>query len=499
MIHEFKYFVILVITGGLLSFISCDDEENEFSQPVIDCLIDKVSVEVGNEMIEIGPRKEFEQDSEVIYKLSVVSSRDLAKFIVSSSSDAFSKDSRVLKTVPADVIDEEGNFIKAVKKVDIYYVYHIHPLVPVNENVTVTFTVQNNLNRVGSITHSFSTIKKGSTAGKRLNVIDLSYQRKSSRGIGTQMMMDWSTEVSGTRPLFSSVSNCGLFFSMKYKVDLPYALDAINQAENIDLVGYFARVAGNDQIRKPALNMIVNKYYLASPSDCVVLMSNYVGLQAVAIQLAGNSGKLDISLAGMKTTVEYMTNINTTASNFVNKYKKKFSDLGFALSASGSKLIWKRTLPGVLIDPILIEPVSGNLSGGKVFDNDYAIKEEILRAAMRAMNTKLKAEGKSLRTVYFKRLDNIEGPNKVTPEDFDRLSHDNEFDTLLAGIKEENVITIGPIALDEVYGFVMSDGKRGLLRTSPAEVELFGTTTTVPQPSSSRNLWGVIKYQDSVK
>jgi len=45
----------------------------------------------------------------------------------------------------------------------------------------------------------------------------------------------------------------------------------------------------------------------------------------------------------------------------------------------------------------------------------------------------------------------------------------------------------------------MSDGKRGLLRTSPAEVELFGTTTTVPQPSSSRNLWGVIKYQDSVK
>ena len=61
------------------------------------------------------------------------------------------------------------------------------------------------------------------------------------------------------------------------------------------------------------------------------------------------------------------------------------------------------------------------------------------------------------------------------------------------------MITIGPIALDEVYGFVMSDGKRGLLRTSPAEVELFGTTTTVPQPSSSRNLWGVIKYQDSVK
>lgn len=157
-----------------------------------------------------------------------------------------------------------------------------------------------------------------------MNVIDLSYQIKSSRGIGTQMMMDWSTEVSGTRPLFSSVSNCGLFFSMKYKVDLPYALDAINQAENIDLVGYFARVAGNDQIRKPALNMIVNKYYLASPSDSVVLMSNYVGLQAVAIQLAGNSGKLDISLAGMKTTVEYMTNINTTASNFVNKYKKIF-------------------------------------------------------------------------------------------------------------------------------------------------------------------------------
>lgn len=500
MIHKIKYLVMLFMVGGLIPCISsCDEEENEFSQPVIERTVDKASVVVGSETIETGPLKDYESDSEVVYKLSVASLRNLSKFFVSSTSDAFSKTSRILKTVPADAIDEEGNFKKQVKNVDIYYAYHIHPLVPVNENVTVTFTAQNDLNRAGTITHSFSTIKRGSTAGKPLSVIDMSYQSKSSRGIGTQMMMDWSTEVSGTRPLFGSVSNCGLFFSMKYKVDLPYALDAINQAENIDLVGYYARVAGNDKVRKPALNLTVNQYYLASPSDSVVLMSNYTGLEAIAIQLTGSSGKLDISLAGMNTTAEYVTNINTTASGYVNKYKNDFSKLGFALSASGSKLVWKRNLPGVLIDPVVIEPVSGNLTGGKVYDNAYVIKEEILREAMRAMKTQLDAKGKSLRVVYFKRLDNIEGPNRVTPADFDNLSHDNEFDTFLAGIKEENVTTIGPVALNQVYGFVMSDGKRGMFRTSPTEIELQGTTVTVSQPSSSRNLWGVIKYQEPAK
>ncbi|WP_158712872.1 hypothetical protein [Parabacteroides pacaensis] len=496
MIHTIKFYVLLLMVSTLLPLLACNDEENEFSQPVIERSVEKASVEIGNETIKLGPQKEYEQDSEVVYKLSVVSSRNLSKFSVSSTSDAFSKVSRILKTIPADAIDEEGNFTKPVKNAQIYYTYHIHPLVPVKEKVTVTFTVQNDLNRAGTITHSFSTVKKGSTAGKLLNVIDMSYQTKSSRGIGTQMMMDWSTEVSGTRPLFGSVTNGGLFFSMKYRVDLPYALDAINQAGHIDLVGYFARVAGNDKIRKPALNLTVNQYYLASPGDSVVLMSAYAGTQAVAIQLTGNSGKFDISLAGTETTAEYAANINTTASNYVNKYKGVFSKLGFALSASGSKLVWKRNLPGVSIDPIWINPVSGNLSGGKVYDNAYVMKEEILREAIRAMKTRLDAEGKSLRVVYFKRLDNIDGPNRVTPEDFDLLSHDNELDTLLAGIEEENVTTIGPIALNQVYGFVMSDGKRGMIRTSPAQIELQGTMVTVSQPSASRNLWGIIKYQD---
>lgn len=499
MINKMKYLVMLLL-GGLLPFVACDDEnENDFSQPVVECSANKESVVVADETIQTGPQKAYEQDSEVVYKLSISSSRDLSKFTVSTSSNAVSQTSRILKTVPAGVLDEEGNFTGSVTNAEIYYAYHIHSLVPASEGVTVTFTVQNDLNRAGSTTHTFRTIKKESTSGKQLRVIDLSYQTKSSLGIGSQMMMDWSTEVSGTRPLFNAISNCGLFFSMKHGVDIPYAADAINLAEDIDLIGYYGRVAGNDKTRKPPLTIAVNQYYLVSPSDSVVLTSNYAGLEAVAVQLAGTEGKLSLSAGGIETEVAYATNINTTASEYVKKYKPAFAKLGFTLSASASKLVWKREVAGAWIDPVLIEPVSGNLVGGKVIDNAYVIKEAILREAIREMRIRLERDGKSLRVVYFKRLDNIVGPNRVTPEDFDVLSHDNEFDTFLAGIEEEHVTTIGPIALNEVYGFVMSDGKRGLFRTSPTEIALQGTTVSPPQPSSSRNLYGVIKYQHTEK
>ncbi|MGV8094009.1 MAG: hypothetical protein AB2L24_19270 [Mangrovibacterium sp.] len=112
------------------------------------------------------------------------------------------------------------------------------------------------------------------------------------------------------------------------------------------------------------------------------------------------------------------------------------------------------------------------------------------------ISNKLKAENKDLRTVYFRRLDDLTGPNKVSPEDFDILTHDNELDALLDGIEEDGLIHAGPMALNQVWGFVMSDGKRGIFRTAPLTVFLDGTDASVHTPNSNQwKLYGVIKYQ----
>jgi hypothetical protein len=127
-----------------------------------------------------------------------------------------------------------------------------------------------------------------------------------------------------------------------------------------------------------------------------------------------------------------------------------------------------------------------------------------MRNTIRNMAAKLANDGKTLRKVYFKRLDNITGPNQVTAAYFDVLTHDNEFNTLLAGITTGGQTSIGPIGFDEVYGFVMDNGRRGLIRTISSTVIITtdvggfvpGTVYSIPTPSSSGNLLCTIKYQD---
>ena len=121
------------------------------------------------------------------------------------------------------------------------------------------------------------------------------------------------------------------------------------------------------------------------------------------------------------------------------------------------------------------------------------------------MSSSLAAKGNSLHKVKFKRLDNSTGPDKVTADDFAALSHDNEFDILLGDCAINGSSVGGPMALQQVWGFVMHDGRRGLIKTSEPQAypdnSLFGTPVaiqTVNQPTAGGfTLYCMIKMQDN--
>ncbi|MGV8094007.1 MAG: hypothetical protein AB2L24_19260 [Mangrovibacterium sp.] len=178
----------IFILSVFLIFVGCEAEEDapEFSQPIIENYVEKNTFVVNGESITTGPLKDYESDSEVVYRLTVTSDRKLSAFTVTTSSDAFSASSGIIKTVPENVIDNSGNFIKKVNEVVVYYAYHIHPLTSASTSETVTFTFLNDINNASFVYHTFKVIKKGSTAGNLLNVIDLSWTNTKSLGIGTQ-------------------------------------------------------------------------------------------------------------------------------------------------------------------------------------------------------------------------------------------------------------------------------------------------------------------------
>ena len=488
MLKKIIYSVALLT--GVLVYSGCQQDvvTPDFSQPIVDRFVDKGTVTVGGESVTTGPLKDYESDSEVVYKLVVSSKKPLSTLSVSSNTDAISQLSRVIKTDPEGVMDSKGNFTKSVNDVVIYYAYHIDPLVAPLTQVTVTFNVLNNSNYATAVYHTFSVIKKGSTDGKPLNVIDFRYTNALSRGIGEQeRILD---ESEGVRPE-AEANNSGPMFSFKYKFGLISDADAISMANDIDLVGYRTFYAGTDPV------LATSNFYIVSPSDTVVLASTYAGATAASIQLQGTSGTASITLAGITSISTFRTNINTTASDFVTANKTAYANAGLTLSVSGAKLTWVATKRNVGFEQVKVTTLTGNLFGVNDITKNIR-KNLIMRNTIREMSKKLKSQGKDLRVVYFKRLDNITGPNRVTPADFDILTHDNEFDTLLAGIQEAGQIRTDAMNLDQVYGFVMSDGKRGLFRTAATTVFLDGNNVVVPLPNASNwNLFGMIKYQNT--
>ncbi|MDD4921890.1 MAG: hypothetical protein PHS30_05375, partial [Bacteroidales bacterium] len=247
-----------VILIGFLPLLGCVSEASapDFSQPLIQLYVEKGdSIAINDSTYLVtGPLKDYENDSEVTYRLSITSEKPLSKFKVTTTSDAFSRSSKVIKTIPEGVIDSLGNFTGGVKNVVVYYTYHIHPLTAPSTKETLTFTVLNDLNNASAAYHSFSVIKKGSTAGNRLNVIDLSWSSAMSNGIGTQESL--FDDAGGTRPRAMNMYKRGNMFCFNFGYGLMRKYDAVSNASEIDFVGYQTRYAGT----LPVLTN--NQYYL---------------------------------------------------------------------------------------------------------------------------------------------------------------------------------------------------------------------------------------------
>jgi hypothetical protein len=406
MFKKLRYTPAFLLSIGLLGACQKIEEMPEVAQPIIKLSIDKGTTQIGGQTVTIGPEKDFEQDSDVFYKLSVSSSKPLSKLIVTSSAEKISPLSHVVKTEPDNAIDANGNFTQGLTNVVVIYAYHIDPAVKPLANVAVSFTFQNQENYVGTSSHNFSVIKKGSTNGKLLTKIEMQFNVYNRDGIGTQDNLDLA---SGVKLITGELmKNRGPFYSIDTRDDIEVSADALRLADKIDFVGYKTKSTGTNPV------LVNGQYYLVSPSDTTVLASTYTGAPST----------LDAQSLKMRNTI-------------------------------------------------------------------------------RDMALKLKGEGKALRKVYFKRLDNVTGTNKVTAADFDVLTHDNEFDVLLAGIATSAVTFSGPVGFDEVYGFVMDNGRRGLIRTISPTVQVTtdvgglvpGTIYSIPAPSTG-NLLCTIKFQD---
>ncbi len=452
--------VLFILTAGLSS---CDKsgETPEVSQPLITQYAAKAEEVVEGENIAIGPLKDYEQESDVVYKLEVSSELPLSKFIVKTSSDVFSSQSKILRTVPANAIDAQGNFTQDLKKVTVYYAYKIDAAVPPLSIVTVTFTFQNRNNFAGSSSNTFSTIKKGSTNGKLLTVIDMpGYTLARYAGIGNQDNLDI---LGGVRAaLIAAGVNInyrkGPFFSIPLRSDIAFSSDAFISADKIDFVGYRTKVAGTN----PVLNN--GSYYLVSPSDTTVLTSSFAGAIGTTITLTGNSGTANITVGKVTRLATYVSSPTQTATNFVTAHKAAYTAVGLNLTSNAANLVWNLINKNTPVYTVQTSTLTGNLAGNELRD----AKVDLLAATIRKIAADLPA-GQQLRKVYFKRLDNITGSNKVTAATFDQITHDSEFEVLLAGIVAEGRTSIGPVAHNnEVYGFVIDDGRRGLIKTSAA-------------------------------
>ena len=487
MIKQLLNLMILLVLVAVYSACEITGSAPEVSQPIVLQYVDKNVMVVGGDSIQTGPLKDFEQESDVVYRLTVSSEIPLSKFIVKTSSDAFYSGLKILKTEPDQAIDSLGNFTQKLTNVVVYYAYRIHPLVAPHSIVKVDFTFQNESNYVGISSDLFTVIKKGSTNGKLLTVIDMpGYTTARFAGIGNQNNMDI---LSGNKSEADARYRKGAFYSLGLRSDIALTSDVLRSAGKVDFVGYITKSAGTDPV------LTNGSYYLVSPSDTTVLTTKYAGATVTTIALVGTSGTADVTVGGLTKTITFSKDLTTTATSFVTANKAAYAAVGLTLTSNAANLVWSAITKNVGFTPVTFVPLTGTLYGNEVRD----AKLDLLASTIRQLNMKLSASGSALRKVYFKRLDNVTGTNNVTPAYFDLLTHDNEFDVLLAGIATEATTAIGPIKLNEVYGFVTDDGRRGLIKTAPINsVSPSGASNATVVPTAGDGvLFCTIKAQEN--
>ena len=498
-----KIFCFLVSFVMAMFFSACNiyNDTPDFTQPIVELTVDNI-VDGG---VTIGPAKEYEQDSEVIYKLTVTSPKKLLSFSVSSSADAFSPLSKVIQTVPANAINSAGDFTQSLNEVTIYYSFHISPLIPAKTNETLTFTVHDESFNAGFVNHSHMVIKSGSSNGKPLRYIDMTYFLKAyALGLSHHEYILWEGE-GGLRQDRNAMRNRGPFFSFKYYLDIMYGVDAVRKAEDIDLAGYRTRYAGTN----PVLNN--DRFYICSPTDTLLLFSSYEGFlySEVYLQSGADGDKLNITRGGVTRTVVFRNNRTDTAQDFVDNYAADYADVGLRIIREGERIrFWHARPNSVMFETEeKLERISGSLAAYEL-SNQQRLKQNIMKRTALEMQKRMRAEGKQLKEVKFMRLDNLTDPAKrVSTADFEGMTHDNEFDEKLKDVWTNGDIRIelvnsnssGNYFYDAVIGFVINNGSggRGLIRATPRRiVDLSGTTVDpVPAPLESSNIfYGEIKY-----
>lgn len=512
-------YLLIILIGATLFSCKKSDVNTKITKPLVTFVVDKGTATSNGTQIALGPIKDYEQGSDVVYTFTVVSGNPLTKFFVNSTSDVVSSLSKVIKTEPEGAIDASGNFAQGITSVKVYYSYHIDPAVAAGSSVTLSFNFQNSGNYVGTVTHSFITIKIGSTSGRKLQVFDFSWPVRYTMSIGTQ---DYFNIASGERPEqnYRLQQRQPPFVSFDLGATLGWVpADVLANPDKIDMTGFRARYTSATP------SVALNQFYLASPSYIELLGHMYVGCQYLNVNIVGTGGTAQVNAGGLTLPLTYATSTTVTATNFVNANKAAYALRGLTLTSNGTQLIWTvaaipaapagSTAPiaapavgqtgtaiGVPYDPVVVTNLTGDLAGNPQPQQSNNFLSELhnrqFRDILISMGAKLKAAGSGLRVVYFKRLDNITGPSQVTLANFNSITYDNEFPTILADVETTGKLYTDALGFSQVWGFSMSDGRKGLIRTSDnsyTDPVTGGISTVDSFTGGNYLLFGVIKVQ----
>src|SRR5687768_14659006 len=140
MIKKLIYIPAFILCAGMFNACQKIEAVPEVSQPIIRLDVTKGTAQVGNQTVTTGPEKDYEQDSDVMYKLAVTSSKPLSKLIVKTTAERISPLSRIVRTEPENAIDANGNFTQKLKEVIVIYAFHIDSAVKPLSSVAVNFT-----------------------------------------------------------------------------------------------------------------------------------------------------------------------------------------------------------------------------------------------------------------------------------------------------------------------------------------------------------------------
>jgi hypothetical protein len=275
-------FPLVFIVVSLLIF-SCKKQEGlpEVTFPTVSYSVNNETIQVNNTSIVVGPSKIYEQDSYVVYKLTLGAEKSLKQLRAEVSADYIALDSKVIASEPAGVCTEVGDFTSNVKQAVVYYQLHIHPLVKPQSKITVTFSVLDNKSYQMKQPHTFTVVKKGSSAGKAFRTFYM------LTGTQESLRLEVPTVTGGSPIVFNAdnLSNVGQYFSLDIRTSFSQPSDALRNSDKIDWIGYkyqdvpftspnWALGLTVSTVRTNTVPAYENGWCFVSPYDTVTLVTD---------------------------------------------------------------------------------------------------------------------------------------------------------------------------------------------------------------------------------